>query len=490
MSGAVYQDLCQSLSLEPISQLSAFSEFNAPEMMGNKSKSEILAASLSAMLELILEDENATEVIDRELIDRYILKINSMINQTLNSILHHPEFQALESTWRGLEYLLQYAPSHKNIKVDLLDVSQSDLAEDFEESVDISQSGLYEQVYKQEYDMPGGQPFGAMIAAYEFDHGAESLSLLKQVAKVASYAQCPFITAASERFFQKSHFSDVMMMEEIGAFLEKSDYIAWQQFRETDEARYLGLTLPKFMLRLPYQKSQFNQDRFYREFCSQHSDFLWGNAAFSFGANILKSFIDSGWAVNIRGPESGGKVFDLPMHHFNVGHGLQTKIPIETLIPESRELALANQGFIPLCYYKNSDFACYFSANSFQKPRQFLEEEDTANSRVNARLPYVFLASRIAHYLKVLQRENIGAAKDAKTLERELNKWLKTLVTSMPNPSPELIATHPLNEAYVEVGEQADNPGYYNVKLFISPHFQVEGIDVMLSLVASMPGDP
>lgn len=488
MTSAFYESLCQSLSFQPVTKLPDLTVFNDLSSLSEASKGEVLAAALSAVLELMTDNGDQGRVIDRDLIDRYIVKINEMMNGVLDAILHDPVFQSLEATWRGLEYLLQYAPHHKNIKIDILNASKSALISDFEQSTDVIHSGLYEHVYKQEYDTPGGEPFAAMIADYDIGHGHEDLTLLKAISKVASFAQCPFIAAASSGFFQKSHIGDIMMMEEVGSYLERAEYIAWQRFREAEESRYIGLTLPKFMLRMPYGAEMAAKADPYSEVCDEHEDFLWGNAAFAFGVNMLKSFVESGWAVNIRGAESGGKVPNLPLYHYNVGRGLQTKIPTETIIPESRELELANLGFIPLCYYKNSDFACFFSANSIQKPRLYLDAADTANSRINARLPYIFLSSRIAHYLKVLQRENIGASKSAAVLKQELNKWLQTLVTTMPNPGLDLIATHPLSQAYVEVKELEDNPGFYRVELFMSPHFQIEGVNVLLSLVARMPG--
>ena len=218
-------------------------------------------------------------------------------------------------------------------------------------------------------------------------------------------------------------------------------------------------------------------------------NYLWGNASFAFAANMAQSFKENGWAVNIRGPESGGKVEALPLHQYDAGKGLQTKIPTEILISETRELEFANLGFIPLSYYKNSDYACFFSANSVQRPAEYTTNEATANSRINSRLPYIFLVSRISHYLKVLQRENIGSSKPRQELENELNEWIQTLVTKMKNPEADLIATHPLQDGKVSVRELPDNPGFYAVDLFVMPHFQIEGVDVRLSLVAQMPKD-
>ena len=218
-----------------------------------------------------------------------------------------------------------------------------------------------------------------------------------------------------------------------------------------------------------------------------HDRYLWVNASFAFAANMTRSFVNNGWCVQIRGPQAGGKVEDLPVHLYDLGTGVQPKIPSEVLIPETREFEFANLGFIPLSFYKNHDFACFFSANSAQKPALYETKEATANSRINARLPYIFLLSRIAHYLKVIQRENIGTTKDRRVLELELNNWVKGLVTEMKDPGDDLQASHPLREAKVTVEDIEDNPGFFRIKLFVIPHFQVEGMDIGLSLVSQMP---
>ena len=334
---------------------------------------------------------------------------------------------------------------------------------------------------------PGGVPYAAIISDYEFSYQQRDIQLLKSFAKVAEAAQCPFIANASETFFQKNHIADVMMLPSVANLLDKSDYIHWREFRDASESRYVGLTLPKFLLRLPYGRQNPVRHRPYTEFCCQHTDFLWGNASYAFAANLLKSFSAHGWAIQIRGEKSGGIVPDLPLYEYEVSRGIQKKIPTETIIPETRELELAELGFIPLSVYKEKSFACFYSANSTQNSKSYSKTSATANAHLNARLPYVFLASRIAHYLKVLQRENIGAAKNAKVLEGELNHWLQTLVTTMNSPNQEVVATHPLRAARVAVKDVPDNPGFYKVELYISPHYQLEGVDVTLSLVAQMP---
>jgi type VI secretion system protein ImpC len=307
---------------------------------------------------------------------------------------------------------------------------------------------------------------------------------------VAASCHCPFISSASSNFFKKGKIQDLPKVDDLKTFMERSDFLRWNSFRQTEDARYVGLVLPRFELRLPYGPDTVPVKEFnYIENVKgdEHDKYLWGNAAFAFAANMVRSFGDNGWCVQIRGPESGGKVEDLPIHLYDVGKGQQMKIPTEILIPETREFEFAQEGFIPLSFYKNRNYACFFSANSCQKPQETDDKNVTANMRINARLPYIFLVSRIAHYLKVIQRENIGSTKSKMVLQDELNRWIKGLVTEMNDPGPELIATHPLKAAEVTVSEVEDNPGFFSVSLAVTPHFQIEGIDINLSLTSQMP---
>jgi len=328
-----------------------------------------------------------------------------------------------------------------------------------------------------------------MIANYEFDNSADDIDLLKNISSVSAAAHCLFISSVGSKFFGKSDIGDLPKIDDLENYMERAEFTKWRGFRKTDDARYIGLVLPRFLLRNPYGESKNSRGFNYTESVlgEEHEKYLWGNAAFAFAVNMVRSFMENGWCVQIRGPESGGKVEDLPIHFFNSGKGAQAKIPTEILIPETREFEFAKQGFIPLSFYKNRSYACFFSANSAQKPEEYDDAEATANSRVNSRLPYIFLTARLAHYLKVLQRENIGASKSAGVLEAELNNWIKELVTEMKNPGPELAATHPLSFGQVTVSENPDNPGFFKVALSVIPHFQVEGVNVNLSLVSKMP---
>ncbi|HFP1024732.1 TPA: type VI secretion system contractile sheath large subunit, partial [Escherichia coli] len=408
----------------------------------------------------------------------------------LDAVLHHPEFQKVESLWRGVKSLVDKTDFRRNVKIELLDLSKDDLRQDFEDAPEIIQSGLYLQTYVAEYDTPGGEPIAALISAWEFDASAQDVALLKNISRVAASAHMPFIGSVGPAFFRKDTMEEVAAIKDIGNHFERAEYIKWNAFRETDDARYIGLVMPRVLGRLPYGPDTVPVRSFnYVEEVKgpDHHKYLWTNASFAFAANMVRSFVTNGWCVQIRGPQAGGAVQDLPIHLYDLGTGNQVKIPSEVMIPETREFEFANLGFIPLSYYKNRDYACFFSANSTQKPALYDTPDATANSRINARLPYIFLLSRIAHYLKMIQRENIGTTKDRRLLELELNNWIRGLVTEMTDPGDELQASHPLRDGKVVVEDIEDNPGFFRVKLYAVPHFQVEGMDVSLSLVSQMP---
>lgn len=475
------------MNILPVKTNVAIHSFSDISYLSNSSFSERLTAAIQVLLECTTQD-HAVDRVDKHLLDRYIAQIDELLSLQIDEILHHPEFQAYESLWRGIACLIEKTDFNANIKIDLLNVSKSALQEDFSENSEIIQSGLYKQTYEREYDTPGGEPFSAIISDYSFDSGVGDITLLRNISQIAAATHCPFIGNVNPAFFGKNTFEEVAEISDLTNHMTRSEYIRWNSFRETEDSRYIGLVMPRFLLRLPYGEDNQTKTFQYDEYVFDHVEkYLWGMASFSFATNMTRSFKEYGWTVNIRGPESGGKIENLLLHQYDVGKGLLTKIPTEILIPETRELELAILGFIPMSYYKNSNFACYFSANSAQKPTIYQTAEATANSRINSRLPYVFLSSRIAHYLKVLQRETIGANVSRVELETRLNEWLETLITKMNNPDPEQIAKHPLRDGKVEVIEIEDNPGFYRVILHAMPHFQIEGVDVSLSIVAKMP---
>ncbi|KVQ09044.1 type VI secretion system contractile sheath large subunit [Burkholderia ubonensis] len=435
-------------------------------------------------------NSNAMTCMDPDLLDWCLADLDEQLGRQLDAILHHPAFQALESTWRGLQFLVDRTDFRQNVKIEVLDVSKEALHQDFEDAPDIIQSGLFRLTYVGEYDMPGGQPIAAIISAFEFDYRAQDVALLRNISKVAAAAHMPFIGAASPAFFDKPTMEAVAGIRDLPIWFERAEYLKWKSFRETDDARYVALTMPRFLARLPYGPDTlsvrtFNYTENVRD--AGRRAYLWTSAAFAFAVNIVRSFVRNGWCVQIRGPHAGGLIEDIPVHQYDLGAGQLGKIRTEALISETRENEFADIGLIPLSYTSNYDQTCFFSAHSTQRPRTYDARDASANSRINARLPYIFLLSRIAHYLKLIQRENIGTTRDRRLLELELNNWIKSLVTEMTDPGDDLQAAHPLREAKVTVEDIEDNPGFFRIKLFIVPHFQIEGVDINLSLVSQMP---
>lgn len=437
ISGLEY--IYQTMNVAPPVNEVVISNYRNPQALAESRANERIGAALAFFVESILESSATVDKIDKAVLDCQIAELDRRISLQLDEILHAPQFQKLESIWRSLEFLVERTDFRKNVKINILDTSKEELAEDFEDVPETIQSGLYKHVYTDEYDTPGGEPYAAMISDFEFDSSPPDIALLQEISKVAASCHCPFIGSVTPKFFGKAKASDLTKIEDLRNYMERSEFLRWNSFRSSEDSRYVGLTLPRFSLRLPYGPDTMPVKEFvYRENVAgaDSSKYLWGNASFAFASNMVRSFIENGWCVQIRGPESGGRVDDLPVHVFNAGRGTETKIPTEILIPETREFEFAGEGFIPLSFYKNRDYACFFSANSAQKPQEFDNKVVTANMRINSRLPYIFLISRIAHYLKVIQRENIGSTKSRVALQEELNRWIKRLVTEMNDPAP------------------------------------------------------
>ncbi|SEM44121.1 type VI secretion system protein ImpC [Pseudomonas sp. ok272] len=489
-NSGVYGTLFSKINLVPVSALGGIDAFQNVEALSEVSADERVTAAVNVFLQLLKDSSRKVERLDKTLLDEHIAALDEQISRQLDAVMHHPDFQRVESTWRGVKSLIDQTDFRQNVRIELLDISKDHLVQDFEDAPEIAQSGLYLHTYTQEYDTPGGEPIAAAISNYEFNRGPQDIALLRNISKVSAAAHMPFIGAVGPAFFGKETMEEVAAIKDIGNYFDRAEYIKWKAFRDSDDSRYIGLTMPRVLGRLPYGPDTVPVRSFnYIESVKgpDHHKYLWTNASFAFAANMVKSFITNGWCVQIRGPQSGGAVTELPIHLYDLGTGNQVKIPSEVMIPETREFEFANLGFIPLSYYKNRDYACFFSANSAQKPALYDTSDATANSRINSRLPYIFLLSRIAHYLKLIQRENIGTTKDRRLLELELNKWIGGLVTEMTDPGDDLQASHPLRDARVTVEDIDDNPGFFRVKLYAVPHFQVEGMDVNLSLVSQMP---
>ena len=456
-----------------------------------KAERDQMGSAVAYFLDAVAKSAERPERVDGALIDAYIAELDKKMGEQLDEILHDEKFQQMESSWRSLYFMVDRTNFLSNITVEMLNVSKEELAEDFEEVGDPLEGGLFVQTYTQAYDQYGADPVSFMVANYEFDSGPQDIDLLRNISDVAAVAHTPFFAAVSPEFFGRESFDELDQVTQLEAIMDSPAFLNWNSFRESENSRYVGLTLPKFVLRLPYGEETVKVKGFdYNEDvkAADHEKYLWGNAAFAFAANINKSFSEHGWPVNVVGPQSGGMVENLPLHTYKVDGIDDFKIPLEIKIPDMKERDYAEHGFIPLLVHEGKKVeGAFFSAYSTQKPKEYDDEIATANSRLSARLPYMMLISRLTHYLRVIQRDNIGRMMNASDVQAELDKWIKQFVSG-PNPRSEFLkAQRPLQSARVDVQENRDKPGVFDVQVFATPHYQAEEFNIELSLVAEMP---
>jgi type VI secretion system protein ImpC len=432
------------------------------------------------------------EKVDRAFADALIAEIDGKISKQLDAILHNPDFQKLESAWRGLKFAVDRIDFRENIHCELLNVSKEDLLTDFEDAPEIMKSGLYKTVYTAEYGQFGGKPYGAIMANYEFGPGPQDILLLQKCAAVAAMAHAPFFASAGPQFFGEKDFLKLPNLKDLKAIFEGPQYAKWQSFRESEDSRYVGLLMPRFLLRVPFgpQTVPVRSFNYQEETVGDHDAYLWGNCTYAFATRVADSYAKYRWCPNIIGPQSGGSVEDLPLHHYEAMGEIQTKIPTEIMISERREFELSEEGFIALTFRKDSDNACFFSANSCQKPKYFGQSAEGRDAELNYRLgtqmPYIFLISRLAHYIKVLQREQLGSSKERVDLESDLNKWIGQYVVEMDSVSAEVRGKRPLRSASVQVEDVEGNAGWYRVGIKVRPHFKYMGAFFTLSLVGKL----
>jgi type VI secretion system protein ImpC len=447
---------------------------------------------VAAFIAELLKPTREGAKVQQAIVNEMISEIDQKLSIQVDEILHHEDFQKMESAWRGLKLVIDRTDFRQNIKVELMSVSKEDLLNDFEDSPEIVKSGLYKWAYSEQYGTFGGQPFGAMVANYDFGPGSQDVKLLQYVSSVAAMAHCPFFAAAGPQFFGLDNFGKLPNLKDLSSIFEGPQYVKWNSFRQTEDARYVGLTMPRFLLRLPYEPETNPVKAFeYKENVSEgHEKYLWGNTAYTFATRLTESFANYGWCPNIIGPQSGGAVKDLPMHMFESMGEIDTKIPTEVSITDRRELELADQGFISLVYRKGSDNAAFFSANSVQKPKFYGDtpEGKTAetNYRLGTQLPYIFVITRLAHYIKVMQRENLGSFKQRNELERELNDWIRQYISDTDTPMPGVRQRRPLRRAVITVEDVEGEAGWYKVGLKVQPHMKYMGAFFELSLVGKL----
>ncbi|MDR2801399.1 MAG: type VI secretion system contractile sheath large subunit [Desulfovibrio sp.] len=450
----------------------------------------ITRAGLQAFLKEIVEIRPEAKI-SATLVDDMINEIDAKLSLQLNAIMHNQDFRKLESSWRSLKYLVDKTDFRENNKIEIINVSKEDLLADFEDAPEVVKSGLYKHLYSAEYGQFGGQPVGAVIADYDFGPGPQDMKLLQYAASVSTMAHAPFIAGADKSFFGLDSWEGLPNLKDLRTIFEGPQYAKWRAFRETEDARSVCLTLPRFLLRLPYGEDTVPVKSFnYTEEANKTDDFCWGNTSFALAARLTDSFAKYRWCTNIIGPQGGGAVEDLPLYNFHAEGQMQTKIPTQVLISERREYELSEEGFIALTMRKGSDNAAFFSANSCQIPKIFPNtpegREAETNYRLSTQLPYMMIMNRLAHYIKVIQRENIGTWKERTDLERELNKWISQYVTEMDNPDPVTRGKRPLRMASVQVNDVPGSPGWYSVTIKARPHFKYMGANFTLSLVGKL----
>lgn len=453
---------------------------------------DLTQKGLVALIDNVVENDRTEETITPALVDDVIAHLDRQLSMQMDEILHHPDFQKLESAWRSLKYLVDHTDYRENSMVEFINVSKDELFDDFIDAPEIPKSGLYKQVYTTEYGQFGGRPYGSIIANYTFGPNHKDITLLRNTAAVCAMAHVPFFAAAGPEFFSVKSMSELPHLNDIEAIFESPLYIPWKSLRESEDSRYLGLVLPRFMLRMPYGKDSYSVHSFnYEEDVTPgENTFLWGNSAFALAGCLAESFAQYRWCVNIIGPQGGGAVENLPTYFFDAMADIQAKIPTELLISERREYELSEQGFIPLTMRKASDNAAFFSANSVQKPKHFIDtpagKEAETNHRLGTQFPYMFIICRLAHYLKVMQREKIGMHKERIDIEKELNEWIGSYVVDMDNPVAEVRARKPLRQAKVTVESVPGEPGWYKCVLVVRPHFKFMGAYITLQLTGSL----
>jgi type VI secretion system protein ImpC len=425
-------------------------------------------------------------------LDARVAELDALISEQLNEILHAAEFQKMESTWRGLHYLCKQTSTGEMMKIKMLNASKKDLVRDFNNAIDFDQSALFKKVYEEEFGTFGGAPFGTLIGDYEISRQPEDMYFIEQMSHVAAASHAPFISSASSELLGLESFADLGKPRDLAKMFDTLEYAKWKSFREGEDSRYVGLTVPRFLGRMPYHPKEgtvvegFN---FVEDVDgTDHGKYLWVNSAYAFAARLTSAFEHYGWCAAIRGVEGGGLVEDLPAHTFKTDDGeIALKCPTEIAITDRREKELSDLGFIPLVHCKNTDYAAFFGAQSTQRAKKYNTDAANANALLSTQLQYIFASCRIAHYLKSMMRDKIGSFAAASNIEQFLNNWLAQYVVMDDSASQEVKAQYPLREASVQVSEVPGRPGVFRAVTFLRPHFQLDELSVSLRLVAELP---
>lgn len=425
------------------------------------------------------------------MINSRIAQIDKLISKQLNEVMHNEEFQKLEASWRGLHYLVSQSETGEKLKLRIMNVSKKDLLKDMEKASEFDQSTLFKKIYEEEFGMFGGSAYGALIGDYEFSSHPQDLSLLEKVSQVAAAAHAPFISAAGSQMFNLDSYTDLGVPRDMAKIFQSVEYAKWKSFRESEDSRYVALTLPHILMRLPYGKANVPVEAFdYEEDVegTVHNKYLWGNAAYALGTRLTDAFAKYHWCAAIRGVEGGGLVEGLPVHTFKTDEGdVALKCPTEIAITDRREKELADLGFVPLVHCKGTDYAAFFSTQTANKPKLYDTPSASANAKLSSQLQYILAVSRFAHYLKSMMRDKIGSFMSRKNAEDFLNRWIANYVLLDDNAGQDLKAKYPLREARVDVTEVPGKPGVYRAVAFLKPHYQLDELTISLRLVSELP---
>ncbi len=479
-------------------QVAEISEFEKLLSKEFKPKTDDAKSAITTAVQTLAQQALAgTKIIPGEsikTIEAIIAAIDKKLTEQINTIMHHEDFQKLESAWRGLNYLVSNTETDETLKIRVLNISKVDAAKTVKKFKGAAwdQSPLFKKLYEEEFGSPGGAPYGCLVGDYYFDHSPPDVEMLSGIAQISAAMHAPFIAAANPALMNMDSWQELSNPRDLTKIFGTAEYAAWRSMRESDDARYVGLAMPRFLARQPYgAKSNPVEEFAFEEDTAgaDHSKFVWANAAYAMGLNINKAFKTYGWCSRIRGVESGGMVEGLPVHTFPTDDGgVDMKCPTEIAITDRREAELARNGFMPLSHWKNTDYAVFVGAQSLHKPAEYDDPDATANANLGARLPYLFSTCRFAHYLKCIVRDKIGGFKERADMERWLNNWIMQYVEPDPaNATEDAKARRPLAAAEVKVEEIPGNPGYYSSKFFLRPHYQLEGLTVSLRLVSKLP---
>ncbi len=460
----------------------------------SKEQESAVTAAVTTLAENALANSNLVSADTLETIDSLIAAIDKKLTDQINQILHHDDFQKLEGAWRGLHHLVNNTETDEMMKIRVMNISKKDLAKTLKsyKGSRWDQSPIFKKLYEEEYGQLGGEPYGCLVGDFQFDHSPPDVEMLGEMAQIAAACHAPFLSAASPVSMGFESWQELSNPADLGKIFSTPEYASWRSLRESEDARYLGLTMPRFLARIPYGAKTNPVEEFnFEEDVSEggHGDYTWANSAYAMAVNVNRAYKEYGWCTRIRGVESGGIVEGLPCHTFPTDDGgVEMKCPTEIAISDRREAELASSGFMPLVHRKNTDVAAFIGAQSLQKPAEYDDPDATANAALAARLPYLFASNRFAHYLKCIVRDKVGSFKEKDDMQRWLQEWILQYVDGNPETSTEETkARLPLAAAEVQLEDVEGAPGYYAARFFLRPHYQLEGLTVSLRLVSKLP---